>query len=141
MYTTEAELGLIASPMAPVANGSASWGLYVRSAVANSGTVEYTFSVPDAGTYAVWVRVLVPSTSSDSFFVSVDGATETVFDTVDSGWNSSFRWVRLRARSGSVPVVQNLTLTPGLHRLRFRGRETNAGLDRLTITNDLAFQP
>jgi hypothetical protein len=68
------------------------------------------------------------SSSTDSWFETVDGAArQAVYPTVYG------RWVWVPGRT--------YTLTAGLHTFELGGREAEARVDRILITNDLSFEP
>ncbi len=95
---------------------------------APAGTATHGFHVPAAATWKVWLRMYGPTTSSDSWFESVDGATrQEVFP------SATGRWMWVAARS--------YTLGAGLHTLELGGREAEARVDRILITDDPTFVP
>src|SRR5438067_1630097 len=77
----EAESAALSAPMQTATDSAASGGVYIQVAAGNnsttaapsSGIATLTFSVPAAGTYKVWGRVIAPTTSDDSFWVRMDG--------------------------------------------------------------------
>jgi hypothetical protein len=139
----EAEDGLLYSPMAAMADGSADGGAYISVArgdlwdpAAAGGYATYTFSVPTEGDYVVWGKVLSPNGGDDSFFVAIDNGGFALWDTqIDQTWV----WDRVRDRDGADPVVYHLW--PGEHTLTIKQREDNTKLDRLLITHDLNYVP
>jgi len=93
-----------------------------------SGTSEFGFYVPSAGSWQVWVRVYGPSASSDSWFEGVDGGSlQAVVATTTGTW----QWIAGRS----------YTLGVGLHTFTLGGREALARVDRVLITDDATFQP
>jgi len=145
----EAEAGKLSGTMTVVANDAASGGKYVTAALGMMGAIRaaYTFTVPCTGEYVVWARVWGPDSGSDSFFVSVDDGPEDVFDIDEKNRTKQWRWTALNGRGfrgKRRPLTLDprvLLLTKGEHTLVFRGRESDACLDRLIITNDPAFTP
>ena len=87
VHYLEAESGTTTLPMTVQSDPDASNGQFVSSTTSNSGTVSFTLTL-GAGTYVVWGRVLSRDPSSDSFFVSVDGGTEDVWDTSEGTWSN-----------------------------------------------------
>ena len=79
----EAESAALTAPMATRAHAGALGGAYVATDTSQQGTVRFDFDVEQAGDYVIWARVLAPSANQDSFFVSVDGGTEDVFDVAE----------------------------------------------------------
>ena len=117
----------------------------IKSTVANAGVAHFQVNIPHSGTYLVWARVKAPTANEDSFFVSVDGANEDVFDVAEGTWSPNYQNTKLNGRMpGGVPRSTNprlLTLTAGTHTISFRGREANAALDWIIVTDDLAYVP
>lgn len=141
----EAESPILTSPMAPANDAGAFNGEYIVSAVAESGTGVWTFSVPSAGTYVVWCRVKSPTANQDSFWVKMDAGVEDVYDTAEGTWQPGWQWTRVNGRGGSgIPLTLNprtFSLSSGTHTLTLRGREAGTKADRVIVTNDLAFVP
>ena len=138
------ETGALSSPMAVFSDGAAFGGQYIATTVTNSGSANWTFSVPSSGTYYIWCRVKTPNPQEDSFYVKMDSGSEDVFDAAGGGsYGSGWKWTKLNGR-GSTGVSyavnpRTFSLSAGSHTLTFRGRETQTGLDRIIITNDPAF--
>ena len=100
--------------------------------------------MPASGAYLIWCRVLGPDGSHDSFFVSMDGGAEDVYDMAERTWSPQFQWTRVNGRNGGDPLTLNprtFALTAGVHTLTFRAREAGAVLDRLIVTADTSFVP
>lgn len=136
----EAEAGTIATPMTVVTNGAQR---YVQSVTAEQGTVSFTVDIPKADTYTIWAKILGASYASDSFYVSVDGQ-EDVFDAAEGKQKAEWQWSQVNGRKGGAPMSLNprtFTLSQGKHTVVVRGREAQAGLDRIVITNDKDFAP
>ncbi|HWH68264.1 MAG TPA: Ig-like domain-containing protein, partial [Candidatus Sulfotelmatobacter sp.] len=98
--TIEAATGTVVAPMTVVTDTQAPTRRYVSSTTANQGTVALTVNIPVAGTYAVWCRILGASYASDSFFVSVDGGAEDVYDAAEGNWGNDWQWSKLNGRAG-----------------------------------------
>ncbi len=140
----EAESGTVTAPMAVLAHARASQGHYVASPVKDTGTVAYSFAVPKSGTYVLWCRIHSTFTDKDSFYVSIDGSGEDVFDTAEHKWSDLWQWTVVNGRAGKDPLNINprrFDLTTGTHTFLFRSRDPNTDLDRLILTDDLSFTP
>jgi hypothetical protein len=136
----EAESATLGSPMKAVADSTASGGSYVVTPSFEVGTARFTINVPTSGQYYVWARVVAADGSQDSFYVSVDGTSEDVYDAAQNKWSSSWQWDPVVGRStGTSPRVFNLSA--GSHVFQFRGREPNVRLDRIFITNSSSAKP
>lgn len=140
----EAEAGAVTSPMAVYSDPQASHGRYVGSSVAQQGQVALTVGIPAAGQYWVWCRVLATNWNADSFWVSMDGGPELVYDTAEGSWSNRWQWTRLIGRASDAPVnfiPRVFALSQSNHTLVFREREANSRLDRVLLTADPNFVP
>lgn len=135
----EAESGTIAAPMVVGTRADANNGQYVYSPNNNQGTATYQINIPEAGTYVVWCRTIGETDASDSFFVSVDGGAEAIYDVALAGVSPNWRWVKLNGRNLADPRL--LTFTQGSHTMVFRGRDSLTEFDAMYLTTDLAFVP
>jgi hypothetical protein len=133
---SEAEAGALVSPVR-TRSGSGSFGggwIDTPSGTATgtasnpSGTATLGVNVPSAGTWYLWVRIYGPSTSSDAWFESVDGAARQAVTASKTG---AWTWVAGRS----------YTLTQGLHSVELGGYEAQARADQVLLTNDAAFRP
>jgi hypothetical protein len=140
----EAEAGQLVSPMRKRSDTAASNGNYISTNTANSGSASYTVSIPSDGTYVVWGRVYGATDSTDSFFVSIDGASKDIYDIAEGRWAAAWQWTVVNGRGSGGPASispRMFYLTAGNHTFRFDGREAGARLDQILITNDLLYQP
>jgi Cadherin-like domain/Bacterial Ig domain len=141
----EAEAGNLVAPMTVYTNAQNSSVRYVASPTAEQGSVTFIVNIPVAGTYYIWGRVLSPSYAADSFYVSVDGGAEDVYDDAEGIQSPNWQWTAVNGRGTTgQPLALNprkFTLTQGTHSIKFRGREANATLDRIIISNDPTFVP
>lgn len=102
-----------------------------------------SFTVPVAGRYAVWCRVLVPDAASDSFMVGFDGAAGELYHAYGApnppagAYQNEWTWVRLDYSGGAAKLFG---LAEGDHTLRFTP-EGGAQLDRMILTSDPNFTP
>lgn len=140
----EAEAATLTAPMSLVSDVRAFGGLAI-SPPGTTGAATWTFSAPASGQYAIWCRVLAPDGAHDSFFVSMDGGAEDIYDEAEGIWTPQYQWTRVNGRNGTPnPLTLNprtFALTAGTHTLNFRAREPGAIIDRLILTTDLAFVP
>src|SRR3990170_3984454 len=140
----EGESGSLTAPMAIGSDSQASSGAYVwipegtgnvlYDPLLAVGSVAYTFSVPVAGNYVVWGRLI--DNLGNSFFVSMDSGPYALWDTVGG---STWGWDRVNNRGVADPVVYSLGV--GQHTLVIKHREDGAKLDRILVTNDMAYVP
>src|SRR5262249_17880856 len=138
--TLEGESASLVSPMAIQSSSSASNGKFVVSPTHYKGEVSFTFNAPSAGTYVIWCRLLVPDSNHDSFYVTMDGAGEDIYDPCQDQWSSNWQWSALTGRATS-PQARKFTLSAGQHTLTLKVRECNTGIDKIIVTNDLNYNP
>jgi hypothetical protein len=149
----EAEDGLVTAPLRRVARADASGGRAVEvppgldslTAPPAAGGALYGFTVPRAGRYRIWARVLAPQPQpppadpgADSFWVRVDRGPFIQWNElpVRPGW----LWDdvhRLDGRQGA----ELFSLSAGQHTVEFRHRKAHAKLDKLLITDAPSFVP
>lgn len=135
----EAEDAVIEEPLAVQEDANASGGKFVASSVRDKGTVSFEFEVPETGTYVIYGRTHAPGWESDSYFVSVDGGQEDVYDMAEKLWAPNWQWTKVNARGevgkpAAVPV-RYLLLDKGKHTVSFRSREIGSKLDKIAVTN------
>jgi hypothetical protein len=84
--------------------------------------------------------MLSADSTRDSAFVSMDGGTEDIYNTVTNTWSSAWQWSAVNGQNagGGTRVF---TLSAGRHTLVFRGREANTAIDQLLVTNDRSYVP
>ena len=136
-FAFEAEDGSINNSMVTSGDNNASSGTYIW--VPNgggSGYAQYTFQVTSAGNYIVWGRVLAPNGNDDSFSVSMDGGSNSTWDTTIS---SKWVWDKVSHRGGANPVAYNLAT--GKHTLTIEKREDGAKIDCVVITKNSSSTP
>jgi len=135
----EAESGTLSSPMAVALDPKASNGRFIYSSRSEQGTVTMRFDVAAADSYMVWCRVLSADSSTDSFYVSVDGGPEEIYRTALNNWSSQWQWTRINDEAAGAP--RRFNLGAGAHTLTFRSRESSTLLDAVSVSNDPDFVP
>ena len=138
IFALEAEDGSINNPMKAAADSNASSGAYilVPNGGGSNGSTTYTFQVTSAGKYVVWGRVLAPNNNDDSFFVSMDGGSNSLWATTTS---TKWVWDKVSNRGGADPVFYNLAT--GKHTLTIKQREDGTKLDCVVITMNSSSAP
>ena len=110
-----------------------------------SGSATFAFEVDVPGRYVVWGRVLAPDGAANSFYVSLDGGEEVIWDAPRRLGSLAGRWgwIPLNARDYNGRRVDPLLLDlqPGHHVLRLRTREPGVALDGILVTNDVGVTP
>ncbi|NLE75788.1 MAG: DUF11 domain-containing protein, partial [Chloroflexi bacterium] len=125
----EAESGFMVVPMTVGEHPGASGGQYVYSTVDYGGAVTVTFSLEEAGHWMVEGRVWGPDYESDSFYASMDGGPDALWDIpITTYW--ACHMVRDRLSSPD-PLVY--PLEAGEHQFTVRGREAGARLDAFRL--------
>lgn len=143
----EAEDGTIEAPMQMMSDGAASGGAFVMAdpataastdAAPATGKVTFTFTAAADGSYRMWGRAITVMDSGDSFWVRLDGGTWIKWNTI--GPFAAWDWAHLTDLDAMVDPY-DLTLTAGSHTLDIAYREIGAQIDKIILTNDLAFTP
>jgi hypothetical protein len=125
-------------PFTQVSDGSRSGGAYIQvdegsgnhSTVPDEGKVLwYDLNVATTGNFYIWALVNGPNTSSDSFWISVDGNADQQLSLPANTWG----WVRLNATAINIPA--------GKHTLKVKVREDGALIDKLAFTTSSGFTP
>jgi hypothetical protein len=138
-FYLEAELGTLSLPMAVALDPQASNGRFIYSSRSEQVTVTMRFDVSEAVNYMVWCRVLSADSSTDSFYVSVDGGPEEIYRTAQNRWSVQWQWTRVN--DDATGVARLFPLGAGTHTLTFRGRESSTLLDAVYVSNDPEFVP
>jgi hypothetical protein len=139
----DAAAARLTAPMAP-GESAAFRAPYVSSPEAGRGEFAFTFKTPALNDYVVWAKVFSPAASADTFFVSIDGRDEDVFDA--SWYRRTGRWIwqPVNGQDRHAPMARwprLFVLEKGEHTLTFRCREPGARLGRVIVTDDRAFIP
>jgi len=119
----EAESGGLTWPMVSHRDEDASACYYVSSDTREAGQVSFGFETTVADVYFVIARGMGLDWSQNSFWVSVDGGTENLWEVEPD--NGTWTWV--------WDQVLTVPLNPGLHVLTFRAREQGTRLDRVEL--------
>ena len=141
----EAESGTRVAPMTNGTDPNASGGSFVSTPTSNAGSVAFTFNVTVAGVYGLWGRILAVDFAADSFVLSVDGGATDIWDAAENVWSPNWQW-RLAVGRGSAgtPAAVSprlFTLSVGTHTFLIAGRDPNAKLDLMALTNDPRVTP
>ena len=142
----EAESTSIVAPMEIALDNAAAEGRYVISSGLHAGTASFEVDIPVSGAYSIWCRVAAPDVSNNSFYVSVDGGAEDIYDAAEGRRTNAWQWTVVNGRGGTnfrAPLAVNprtFLLSIGLHNIVFRGREPT-GLDQILLTNDPEYVP
>ena len=110
----------------------------------SSGSAFFSVDITVPGQYMIWCRVLSSRGTADSFYVSVDGGPEDIYDTAEGTWSPELQWTRVSGRREINPLEVSprlFLLLAGIHTIRFRAREPYTCLDKCIITRNLGFVP
>jgi hypothetical protein len=109
------------------------------------GAAVFVFDIQEAGRYLIWGRVITPDDGANSFFASLDGSEEVIWDTPTRlrPRARTWTWDALSARDATNRTIDPLAydLQPGHHVLKLRTREEGVHLDAILVTNDLTHRP
>lgn len=142
-FEFEAEAAHLTPPMGVRSHVSASGGLMIMSPL-SSGSAFFSVDITVPGQYMIWCRVLSSRGTADSFYVSVDGGPEDIYDTAEGTWSPEWQWTRVSGRREINPLEVSprlFLLLAGIHTIRFRAREPYTCLDKYIITRNLGFVP
>ncbi|MEK7415123.1 MAG: Ig-like domain-containing protein [Planctomycetota bacterium] len=127
----------LSAPLAILADPAAAGGEYIANLAAGdsyaqppaTGHAVYTFDLSQTGSYVIWGRIIMPSTSKDSFWVRVDNGPWTIW----SGMVTK-TWTWKEFHIAGVTTLYDLAA--GRHTLTIAYREDGAKLDALYIASD-----
>lgn len=129
----QAESGTITSPF--ISTGGILRQVITTPTLTGSGRAEYTFTVPESGTYLVSAITSIPSSGSNSIFIDIDQEPTdpaSIWHSYTTGGDEERFVVQGSNTSGNNPV-REFTLSAGSHKLIVRGRERNFGVDSWMI--------
>lgn len=137
----EAESAVLTLPMAINSNAGASNGQYVSSPTFGSGTAGFTFTIASTGNYKITANIFAIDDTTDSFFVTVDGGTEFIWDLnptetpLEYGVWREDDVTNRGTGTFSAPEFDPYTvnLAAGTHTIIIRTRENNTWLDYIKL--------
>jgi PKD repeat protein len=136
------------NPLMEIASDpSASGGSYIwvpdRGGWKGLGYARYIITIATPGDYKICGRVQAPTNADNSFLVQMDNdpdRTWTIALTDSWAWDEVNHWGSGTETDPEIdPVI--FALSAGEHVLMIKHREDGTKLDRLLITNDLAYLP
>lgn len=145
----EAEGGQVLPDFGIVTDPAASGGQYVMDmaslGLTGHGAAIVTFEVGGAGTrpFHLWGRVLATDPAGDSFVFAIDSQPMQAFHTCVNGYSPTWQWVPLTPdHDGGMcldSTALELALGPGPHTVVLSSREGGSSIDRMILTDDLAY--
>ncbi|MBI5150110.1 MAG: DUF4215 domain-containing protein [Candidatus Omnitrophica bacterium] len=144
LYVETESAATLTAPMQIASDATASGGKFiyipngngVSYSVPGKGTASYTINIPQNGTYALWGRIIAQYPNDDSFFIQVDSGTNYTWPTPAG---STWHWARVKDMFHHSYVT--LSLSAGVHTISVKHREDGAKIDKLFLTDDMAFVP
>lgn len=127
----EAEAGSFKGRMKVVKDANFSGGAYIQSVGNRSNKATYQFQIDQPGVYKFKARVYGHSDNGDSFYISLDGQEEMVWDVgpMNKTWRDTIMRYRPNPRDMTKALPVEVELQPGTHKLVIRERERRTGLD------------
>jgi uncharacterized membrane protein YgcG len=113
-------------------------GLLPMSAHADSCTPPATtygadamqLSIPTAGTYTIWTRVKLASSSTNSLLLNIDNGTKC-YDLSGTSSTPTGTWEWIDYSDGSAGSAIQLSLSQGTHTLTYTGIDSGVEIDRV----------
>jgi hypothetical protein len=102
------------------------------------GTVTNSISVPETGTYKVWVRMQVPETTntsnSNGVRLELAGASTQCFTvtTTSSSAVNAWQWVNTDATAASTPLI-TASMTTGTYTSKILGLKAGVKVDKVIL--------
>jgi len=140
IWDMQGEAGLITHPMATGFDNGACESHYIASPVtsydpdpARAGYATYTFSVPADGEYYLWLRGMGLDWKANSVWVTLDAGAAYFFEITDLYGEWTWRWEQ--------QPEEPYSLSMGEHTLQISGREPNARIDQILMTDAPSYVP
>ena len=127
VISIEAESGTVAKPMKVHKKKTASGGKYLSTGTKKKGSVTYAISIAEAGEYELAIRAKSPSTSKNSFLLSLNGASAVKWELPilkQYGWATYPR----------TNAPTRISLQKGIFRLGFLGDDKGTEADVIKLT-------
>lgn len=148
----EAEAATLDAQMTVGTDDLASGGEYIAAAAPGpdgtvpgpDGKASFEVAIPFDGTYRIWGRVIAPTEDNDSLWVCVDVDPPTAAGC--SRWNSmphdaDWAWDDVHDDADMALPPTDFALTAGVVTIDIYRREADTRLDRILVTDDLAYVP
>lgn len=99
------------------------------------GSVTSVVSIPATGSYRVWSRIQIPSTTNNSFLLEIDGTTCYTVGGNSAVPLNTWTWVDYQGGSTTNKINHNFATT-GNHTVKMIGTSDGVLLDRIIFTQD-----
>ena len=139
IWKHEAENAQLSQPIGVATDQNASESRYIYTTNAwSDGSARFDFTVPYSGDYFIWARAMGFGWHTNSWRVSVDGASPFHYEVPMTTGQWDWGW--------SIVHDENFpespfSLSAGYHSVRFISREDRTRLDAILITNDSSYIP
>ncbi len=131
VVSMEAESYTSQSGYARYANGDASGAAVMRADGADNSSLNFQFTVQQAGTWYVWIRAYATADVNNGYRLGLDNAVLGEIYLKKIGWSWLPEW--LNGESHASPVT--ITLTAGSHVLKILKRKIeNPLIDKIVLT-------
>lgn len=90
-------------------------------------SVTTTFTIPTAGTYVVWSRLMAPDTLNNSYYLQIDNSCGVVVGDSSTILPNTWTWVNYK--DGLATNLVAVSLTKGLHTAKLISKEAGVKLD------------
>ena len=117
------------------ANGDASGGAAMRADGADNSSLNFQFTVQQAGTWYVWIRAYATADVNNGYRLGLDNAVLGDIYLKKIGWSWLPEWLNGESHAGPVTI----TLTAGSHVLKVLKRKIeNPLIDKIVLTRSAA---
>jgi hypothetical protein len=102
------------------------------------GTSFVTYTIPTAGTYTIWSRLLADAAANNAYYLQIDCGAPI---TVGGASLTAGTWTWVNYKDGTSTSKITATLTAGSHTFNLTGKSPNLMLDRVIFASDAACVP
>lgn len=103
------------------------------------GSASVNVTIPSAGAYTIWSRIMAADAVNNSYSLEVDG--NTCYVVGDNASIPANAWTWVNYQSATANSVIRPTLSAGNHTLKLVGSEPNVKVDRLLFLSDTGCTP
>ena len=103
-----------------------------------TGQASATIVVPEAGRYAVWVRMRYQHKDANSVWLRIDDDRTIRVGNEENGYEA-WKWVGWQDGQTDRRII--VDLEPGEHQISLIGREKGTAIDAVIVTSDLEMTP
>lgn len=131
---------------AVIAVSSAFAPLSVSAANCVTPTTDYgsgsaSVTTPEAATYRIWTRIMVPDTTNNTYLLQVENNGANTCFTVGGAGVQSGKWTWVAYQNGNTSNRTDMALAKGAHAVKMIGNAPGVKVDRLVFSSDLNCTP